>query len=84
MKPFTVSATLCEHFDQFDVMAENKEDAIQKFKDELKVRGLDPWHNHSIEVREVTDTTATAWGNKDLLMWEENRFWHGGAYHYGF
>ena len=79
MKPFTVSATLCEHFDQFDMMAVNKEDAISKFKEELKSRGLDQWGDHLIEVREVEDTTATAWGNKDLLMWEEGRFWHGGA-----
>ena len=82
MKPFTVSATFCEHFDQFDVMAENKEDAVQKFKDQLKRRGFDQWGDHMIEVREVIDISATAFGNKDLLMWKENRFWHGGAYRY--
>lgn len=86
MKAYTVSATFCEHFDHFDMMANSPEEAIEKFNEELDKRGHDPWASSFVSVREIPDTkkTISCLLGDPLPVWVEGRFMHGGAYNYGF
>ena len=82
MKIFTVSASFCEHFDSLDVRAETAEEAIKMFKETLEKRGYDQWADESIVVREVPSEDEKRMIDRDLPVWKEGRFFHGGAYNY--